>query len=138
MTQNKTSLNKKSVIDFLNNIPQKQRRIDCLILNQALKSITRLEGEMWGDSIIGFDKYHYKYASGREGDIMMVGFSPRKQSITIYVMNGFSEYADELTRLGKHKISKSCLYVNKLADVNTNVLIEILKKSVQTMRKKYP
>ncbi|MEJ2757339.1 MAG: DUF1801 domain-containing protein [Anaerolineales bacterium] len=94
--------------------------------------------QMWGDSIIGFGSYHYTYASGREGDWMLTGFSPRKQNLTLYIMDGFEEYEDLLKDLGKFKTGKSCLYINKLADVDTNVLKKLVKASVTHMKKAYP
>jgi len=89
------------------------------------------------DKIIGFGLYHYKYESGREGDAIVTGFSPRKQNITIYIMPGFSKYGKELEKLGKHRSSKSCLYINKLADIDEKVLRNIVKDSVGAMKKKY-
>lgn len=92
---------------------------------------------MWGDSIVGFGEYHYKYKSGREGDWFITGFSPRKQNLTIYIMPGFSEYADLLKKLGKHKHSVSCLYLNKLADIDFQVLEKLIAKSVVDMASLY-
>ena len=103
-----------------------------------MKKITGLEPKMWGTSIIGFGNYHYKYDSGREGDFFKVGFSPRKTSMTYYVMSGFPEYEDLLEKLGKHKLGKSCLYINKLEKINIDILEEILKSSFKAMQKKYP
>ena len=88
---------------------------------------------MWGDSIVGFGSYHYKYKSGREGDWPMTGFSPRKRNLTLYIMPGFSEYDDLLTNLGKYKTGKSCLYINKIEDVDLDVLRELVQQSVEHM-----
>ncbi len=91
---------------------------------------------MWGDSIVGFGSYHYKYDSGREGDWLVTGFSPRKQALTIYVMAGFSRYDETLDRLGRHRHGKSCLYINKLADIDMGVLEELIRKSVAYVNQK--
>lgn len=89
---------------------------------------------MWGDSIVGFGHYHYKYASGREGDWMLTGFAPRKRNLTLYIMSGFEEYDDLMQKLGKHSTGKSCLYINKLEDIDLDVLRELVGRSVQHMR----
>jgi len=93
---------------------------------------------MWGESIVGFGSYHYKYASGREGDWPLVGFSPRKQNLTLYIMSGFDKYEEILENLGKFKTGKSCLYINKLKDVNMRSLKELLSESVKHMKKEKP
>ena len=98
-----------------------------------MQEVTGDAGHMWGDSIIGFGSYHYKYASGREGDWFLVGFSPRKRNLTLYIMSGFDSYDGLLGKLGKHKTGKSCLYVNKLEDVDMDTLRELVDQSVQHM-----
>ncbi|MHA2005103.1 MAG: DUF1801 domain-containing protein [Candidatus Thorarchaeota archaeon] len=108
-----------------------QRREDGFELLKMMKEITNEEPTMWGASIVGFGSYHYKYESGREGDMPLTGFSPRKRSLTVYIMSGFEEYKDLLDKLGKHKIGKACFYINKLADVDTTVLKKIIKKSLK-------
>jgi hypothetical protein len=100
-----------------------------------MKKITMEEPKMWGPSIVGFGNYHYKYESGREGDWFLTGFSPRKASLTLYIMAGFKEYDELLEKLGKHKTGSSCLYVNKLEDVDLKVLTQLIKQSVQKMKK---
>ena len=90
---------------------------------------------MWGDSIVGFGSYHYKYESGREGDWFVTGFSPRKRNLTLYIMSGFDEYDKLLGKLGKHSIGKSCLYIKKIEDVDVDVLKELVQKSVDHMKK---
>ena len=100
-----------------------------------MSEITGEPAEMWGGSIIGFGSYHYVYESGREGDWFLTGFAPRKQSLTLYIMPGFEHYDDLLARLGKHKIGRSCLYINKLADVDMDVLRELVAESVSHMRR---
>ncbi len=102
-----------------------------------MDKVTGWKAKMWGPSIVGYGKYHYKYDSGREGDSLITGFSPRKQALTVYIMPGFSEYGDLLTKLGKCKTSRSCLYINKLEDVDLKVLEKLIRKSVAYMKKKY-
>lgn len=126
---NKTQPNAQSPIDFLNSVEQEQKRKDSLEILEMMREQTGHEPKMWGDSIIGFGDYHYQYASGREGDWFLAGFSPRKQNITLYIMAGISQYPDLLGSLGKHKTSKACLYINKLADVDKEVLKDLIKKS---------
>jgi hypothetical protein len=130
----KTVKNKKSVTAFLNNVEHQKRREDGLKVLDLMKEVTGEEPAMWGDSIVGFGNYKYKYASGREGEWMHVGFSPRKQNLTLYIMDGFDGYADLLGKLGKHKTGKSCLYINKLEDVDQEILKELVKKSVAHMK----
>ena len=93
---------------------------------------------MWGDAIVGFGKYHYKYASGQEGDNFRVGFSPRKQNLVVFIMPGYTDYSEILQRLGKHRTSKSCVYINKLADIDLNVLEELIGAGLADMANKYP
>ena len=126
MTELKTRPNDKSVIEFLNKVENKRRREDSFEVLKLMKEVTQEEPIMWGDSIIGFGSYHYKYASGREADWLQIGFSPRKQSLTLYIMDGFDKYEELLGKLGKHKLGKSCLYINKLDDVSIPVLKEIM------------
>lgn len=137
MSTKKTKKNDASVTDFLDNVTHPVKREDSLELLRMMKEITGVAPKMWGVSIVGFDEYHYVYASGREGDWPIVGFSPRKQNISLYIMPGFTRFEQLLEKLGKHKVSKSCLYINKLADVNKEILAEIITESVAVMRKKY-
>ena len=132
----KTLENDGSVADFLKRVEEAKRK-DCQELVKIMKRVTGKNPKMWGDSIVGFDKYHYVYASGREGDWPITGFSPRKQSLTIYIMNGFKDYSKELKKLGKYKTSVSCLYVKRLEDIDTKILEKIITKSVKTMRSLY-
>jgi nucleoid DNA-binding protein len=138
MAQNKTVENDDSVDEFLNKIENEIKKQDCIELDKIISKITGEPAKMWGSAIVGYGTYHYKYDSGREGDFMRSGFSPRKQNLTIYVINGFDDYREDLKLLGKHKSSKSCLYINKLADIDLLVLKRIIKKSVATMKKRYP
>lgn len=134
----KTKPNKLSVDKFLNNINNKQRKDDAFVILDLMKKITKEEPKIWGPSIVGFGEYHYKYESGREGDWFLTGFSPRKANLTLYIISGFKGYDDLLKKLGKYKISGgSCLYINKLEDIDMKVLKELITKSVQKMEKKY-
>ena len=135
MAENKTQKTGASVEDFINSVEIKRRREDGFALLEIMRDVTGAEAEMWGPSIIGFGDYHYKYESGREGDFFLTGFSPRKQSLSLYIMAGFEEYDSLLSSLGKHRKGASCLYINKLADVDMNVLRELIEKSVEQARK---
>ena len=123
--------------DFLASIEHPRRREDGFALLDLFNHATQLKPVMWGTSIIGYGRYHYKYDSGREGDSMMTGFSPRKASLSIYIMPGYRDLSTLLDRLGKHKIGKSCLYINKLSDVELPVLEEIILNGLAYMRKNY-
>ena len=135
MAELKTKPTDENVLDFLNGIADEKRRQDCFSVLELMKQATGAEPKMWGDSIVGFGSYHYKYASGREGDWFLTGFSPRKQNLTLYIMSGFDEYEALLSKLGKHKTSKACLYINKLQDVDAAVLKELVERSVDHMIK---
>lgn len=131
----KTKQTDASVDDFLNAIPDEQTRKDCFEIARIMKQATRSEPKMWGASIVGFGSYHYKGASGREGDWMLTGFSPRKQNLTLYIMAGFDRYDQLLKKLGKFSTGKSCLYIKKLADVDKKVLKELVTESVKVMKR---
>lgn len=135
--ENKTQPTEQSVESFLDSVDDEQKRADSYTLLKLIGEITGDKPVMWGSSIVGFGTYHYKYASGREGDFMVTGFSPRKRNLTIYIMLGFDQYAQILSRLGKYKTGRSCLYVNKLADIDVDVLRELLEADVKHMREKY-
>ena len=130
----KTKLNDASVDDFINTVEDEQTRSDCFEIARIMKQATKAEPKMWGTSIVGFGTYHYKGASGREGDWMLVGFSPRKQNLTLYIMAGFDRYNELLKKLGKFSTGKSCLYITKLADVDKKVLKELVTESVKVMK----
>ena len=134
MAELKTKKNDASVLDFLNAVENEQRRTDALRVDAIMRELTGEEPKMWGTSIVGYGDYHYTYASGREGDWMQVGFSPRKASLSLYIMSGFKGHDDILSRLGKFKTGKGCLYVNKLADVDESVLRELITASLKTVR----
>lgn len=133
----KTTANDQSVEEFINSITDQTKKDDALLLIEMCNEITGEEPVMWGDSIVGFGSYHYKYESGREGDMFLTGFSPRKQNIVVYVMNGFSQYKVHLNELGSHKTGKSCLYLKKLQDNDLKVLRNLIESSVAYMIQKY-
>ena len=137
MAENKTKQTNASVDKFINSIKEKTTREDCYKIIELMKSVTKEEPKMWGSSIIGFGTYHYKYASGREGDMCITGFSPRKQNLTIYLMGGFEKQKAQLEKLGKHKTSKACLYIKSLDDVDQKILKEMIVNSVNYMKKTY-
>ena len=134
MAENKTVKTGASVDEFMAAVENRRRREDGLVLLEMMRDVTGFEPEMWGPSIIGFGSYHYKYESGREGDMPLIGFSPRKSSLSLYIMSGFDEYEEMLGKLGKHRTGASCLYINKLADVDVEVLRELVSQSVEHMR----
>ena len=134
MAEIKTKANDASVEVFLDRVPNATRREDARTLVRMLKSITRQPPKMWGPSIVGFGSYHYKYATGREGDMPMAGFSPRAGAMTIYVMRGSARYDELVSRLGKCKTSVACVYINKLADVDLKVLRELMTASYQHLK----
>ena len=137
MAELKTRKNNASVTAFLNAVDDKQKRADAKKVSAMMRAATGSRARMWGTSIVGFGSYHYKYASGREGDWMLVGFSPRKKDLTLYIMPGFKAFDSLMARLGKYKTGKSCLYINKLADVDEKVLEKLIAGSVKYMRQKY-
>lgn len=139
MAELKTKQNDASVTDFIETVEQKRKKADSYELLNVFMEITGEPAKMWGDSLIGFGSYHYKSDRSRqEGDWPLTGFSPRKQNISIYIMPGFSDYQPLLEKLGKHKVSKgSCLYINKLADIDLDTLKELIQVSVEEMKQRY-
>jgi len=133
MSEVKTKKNEASVEGFLKSVENEKRREDSFVVLDLMKEVTGEKPTMWGTSIVGFGSYHYKGASGREGDWMKVGFSPRKQNMTLYIMDGFGSYDSLLDKLGKYKTGKSCLYINKLEDVDQTVLRKLVKQSFKSM-----
>jgi len=133
----KTKKNRASVQQFLGSVDNEKRRKDARTVLKLMQEITGEKPAMWGSSIIGFGSYHYRYESGREGDWMLTGFSPRKQALTLYIMSGFRRYEDLMSRLGKYKTGKSCLYVKNLEDIDLDVLRELVAESVVFMRRTY-
>jgi hypothetical protein len=133
----KTKVNDVSVEGFLNKVEDEKKRNDAFEVLKLMKEVTGEKPKMWGPSIVGFGTYRYKYASGQEGDWMITGFSPRKTSLTLYIMPGFSRYEELMQKLGKYKTGKSCLYINKLTDVDLDILKTLIKESVDYMKEKY-
>ncbi len=131
MAELKTRPTDQSVAAFLDAIPDAGRRQDALAIRDMMREVTGAEPRMWGGSIVGFGDYHYKYASGREGDWFRVGFSPRKQNLTLYLTYGYEQHADVLARLGKYKTGKACLYINRLRDVDMAALRELVERAAQ-------
>ncbi|MFT5506470.1 MAG: hypothetical protein ACI8XC_004198 [Gammaproteobacteria bacterium] len=138
MDEMKTRPSSADVNQYLAAIEHNQRRADAQFLLPIFEEITECKAVLWGGSIIGFGQYHYRYASGREGDWPVTGFSPRKQNLSIYIMPGFLNMTAWLSKLGKHKTSGSCLSINKLADIDLGVLKQIINKSIREMGKIYP
>lgn len=130
----KTKVNEASVTDFLNSVEDEQKRKDSFEVLKLMKKISKEDAKMWGSSIVGFGSYHYKGASGREGDWMLIGFSPRKQNITLYIMPGFERYPALMKKLGKYSTGKSCLYIKRLSDVDVDVLKELMAESLKVMK----
>lgn len=137
MTANKTQPTPIEPASFIAAVEDETKRADSFRLLELMGSITGAEPVMWGPTMIGFGTYHYQYDSGREGDFFLTGFSPRKTALTLYIMAGFSRYDDLMARLGKFKTGKSCLYVKRLADVDEEVLKELITESIQYMRATY-
>jgi hypothetical protein len=133
MAEPKTKKNDASVEAFLNDVADEKKRQDSFAILGLMRQVTGFEPVMWGDSIVGFGSYHFKYASGREGEWMLVGFSPRKQNLTLYIMSGFDQYESLTESLGKYKTGKSCLYIKKLEDVDRATLEELVRQSVEHM-----
>jgi hypothetical protein len=129
MAELKTKATEQSVENFLANIPDAGRRSDCQAVLEMMKQVTGHEPRMWGSTIIGFGDRHYRYESGHEGDTFLVGFSPRKQNLTLYISPAVEAYRDLLDGLGKHKTGKGCVYINRLADVDLAVLRKLIRQA---------
>lgn len=138
MAGNKTVAHDGDIDAFLERVGHEKRVADTRVVMEMMGRITGLEPSMWGPSMIGYGAYHYKYASGREGEFFRTGVSPRKTALTVYIMPGFEPYDDLLSRLGKYKTGRSCLYINKLEDVDLTVLEEVIARSVKDMARMYP
>jgi hypothetical protein len=138
MAENKTQQTRASVETFLSGVKDKARAADSRVVLKLMRKVTGEQPKMWGPSIIGFGTYHYKYDSGREGDFLRIGFSPRAQALTLYIMGGFPRYEALMARLGKYKTGKSCLYIKQLSDVDLKVLEDLILASWQEMAKRYP
>ena len=134
MAELKTKPGNESARAFIEAIADERQRDDCFAILELMQSATKAEPVMWGGSIVGFGTYRYVYASGREGDWFLTGFSPRKQNITLYIMMGFERHPDVMEHLGKYKTGKSCLYIKRLADVDKNVLTQLIRQSVAQLQ----
>ena len=137
MAENKTRPTQARVSDFLQTVDNPKRRADAKKVLAMMRRATGKRATMWGSSMIGFGKYQYKYESGREGEFMLTGLSPRKQNLVVYIMPGFEPFAAQMKKLGKYKTGRSCLYINKLEDVDEKVLEKLVTDSVKLMRKRY-
>lgn len=137
MAEPKTKPTKQSVAAFLKTVTDSQKREDAAAVIKMMQDATKYDPVMWGTSIIGFGSYRYTYANGREGDWPIVGLSPRKQNLTIYIMEGFTEHEDLLAKIGKHTTGSSCLYVKRLADLDIPTLKKLISRSVAKMKKKH-
>jgi hypothetical protein len=135
MADLKTVPTTASVDQFLQGIKDEKRRGDCYKILEMMKQATRAEPRMWGTSMVGFGKYHYVYASGREGDWFITGFSPRKQNLTLYIMGGFDQFPDLMEKLGKYSRGKGCLYINRIEDVDIKILKKLISLSVKQARR---
>jgi hypothetical protein len=137
MAEIKTKKTDENFAGFLNAIQDEGKRKDCFAIAEMMKDISKHEAKMWGPAIIGFGSYHYKYESGHEGDMCMIGFSPRKQNITLYISGGINNRPELMEKLGKYKTGKGCLHINKLSDVNIDVLNNLIKAAYTHMKNKY-
>lgn len=138
MAKNKTTETKESVSDYLKTIKDKDRREDCTVIVDLIKKTTGFEPKMWGTGIVGFGIYHYKYESGHEGSAPLAAISSRAGAISLYLSSAFEKREELLSKFGKHKTGKACIYIKKLEDIDTRVLAEMVRKSVEHTRKKYP
>jgi len=138
MADNKTVATAAPVEDFIDGVSDRQKRQDCLDMIALMRNVTGHEPKMWGSSLVGFGNYRYRYESGREGEMFLTGFSPRKSAFTIYIMPGFERYQALMKNLGPHRTGKSCLYVKNLEVIDRDILTEIIRDSVARMREKYP
>jgi hypothetical protein len=133
-SQLKTQRNRSSVKAFLAGVADERKRRDAMAVSEIMQAITGEKPAMWGTSMVGFGSYHYKYDSGQEGDWPLVGFSPRKDSLTLYIVPGFKEYGELLRKLGKHKTGVSCLYIKSLEDIHVPTLKTLVRESVKHMK----
>lgn len=138
MSENKTQMTDENVTEYLQSVQPARRSEDGLALDRLFRRVTGCEPRMWGASIVGYGTYAYTYKSGRTGEWLATGFAPRKASLSIYVMPGYANFGDILGRLGKHKTGRSCLYVNKLSDIDTDVLAELIRAGLDDLAKHWP
>ena len=137
MADVKTKQKSSSVTAYLNSIENTSRRADAKAMHKLMREVTGERARMWGSSLVGYGSYSYPYASGQSGSSALCGFSPRKQNLVVYIMPGFKPYKSLMAKLGKYRTGKSCLYINKIENVDKTVLRKLVDKSVRDMRKKY-
>jgi hypothetical protein len=133
VSDNKTTVTDVAVDEYLSQVEPERRRVDAQRLDQIFREASGFAPRMWGPSIVGYGRYHYRYESGREGDFLATGFAPRKANLVIYIMPGYTDFSAILARLGKHKIGKSCLYINKLDDIDLDVLKELIAAGIEDL-----
>lgn len=138
MAENKTQPTDQNVAEFIAAVDHPRRRADAATLDVLFRRVTGWQPRLWGASMIGYGQYHYTYASGRQGDFLATGFSPRKANLSIYIMPGYADFGTLLDRLGKHKRGKSCLYVNNLADIDQDVLAELIRAGLDDLAAHWP
>lgn len=138
MAENKTQMTDADVAAYLGAVTPPGRAADAQALDRLFQDVTGFQPRMWGATIVGYGQYHYTYASGRQGHFLATGFAPRKAAMSIYIMPGYANFEAILARLGKHKIGKSCLYVNKLADVDLDVLFELIRAGLADLNDHWP
>ncbi len=138
MSDNKTTVTDVAVDEYLSQVEPERRRVDAQRLDQIFREASGFAPRMWGPSIVGYGRYHYRYESGREGDFLATGFAPRKANLVIYIMPGYTDFSAILARLGKHKIGKSCLYINKLDDIDLDVLKELIAAGIEDLGRHWP
>lgn len=138
MARNKTTETEYSIIDFINTAPDEAKRKDAFELLEIMREVTGFEPKMWGSGIIGYGKYHYRYESGHEGDAPLAGFSPRKDAISLYLTSSFEDKQELLSKFGKHKAGKGCIYIKKLTDIDLVILKSMISASVKEIQKLYP
>jgi hypothetical protein len=138
VSDNKTTVTDVVVDEYLSQVEPERRRADAQRLDQIFREVSGFAPRMWGPSIVGYGRYHYTYASGREGDAPATGFAPRKANLVVYIMPGYTDFSAILARLGKHKIGKSCLYINKLDDIDLVVLKELIAAGIEDLGRHWP
>jgi len=138
MSQNKTRPTDADVRAFLDAVPHPVRRADALRLDALFRRVTGFAPVMWGPTMVGYGQYHYRYPTGREGDFLATGFAPRASSLSVYILPGYAEFGPILDRLGKHRTGRSCLYVNKLADIDLDVLAELIRAGLDDLGRHWP
>lgn len=137
MAKNKTTETENSITDFINAVENQQKRDDSFKLLEIMRDVSGHDPKMWGPSIIGFGSYHYKYAGGHEGDAPLIGFSPRKAAISLYVFTGLDQHRHLLNDLGKFKMGKACIYIKKLSDINEEQLVLLINETIAYLKSKY-